>query len=231
MKATLWDSISVHALSPKVSSVAHIFFSRILKAFSLCANLLDSSLGMSSDDSPDCRTTKEITKLFWNSVGFCVAKGGQWFKLTMPPAREDASLEILEEKAVLDVCVPASTGSIGVILAAARSSTFLATAIVSTLLNKSGFKLTKFQNHMIHVPWWQGKGTYFTDANLLMPGTGRKSNLKLPWVMSNLASIFAGTIVWTLAFVITEAWMKAVFTPMTAYVWMAALQGTDNTSF
>lgn len=54
----------------------------------------------------------------------------------MAPAREDDILEIFEEKAALDTCAAASAGITGVILAAARSSTFLATAKVSTLMDK-----------------------------------------------------------------------------------------------
>lgn len=54
----------------------------------------------------------------------------------MPPAREDAILEIFEEKVSLVTCAATSDGIIGVILAAARSSTFLATAKVSTLFEK-----------------------------------------------------------------------------------------------
>ena len=54
----------------------------------------------------------------------------------MLSAREDAIFEIFEKKVSLDICVAESAGIIGVILAAARSSTFLATAKVSTLLKK-----------------------------------------------------------------------------------------------
>lgn len=47
-------------------------------------------------------------------------------------ATEEATLDIFEEKVPLDTST--ADGTIGVILAAARSSTFLAMAKVSTLL-------------------------------------------------------------------------------------------------
>ena len=54
----------------------------------------------------------------------------------MLPSREDAILESLEEEVCLDSRAAAPAGIIGVILAAARSSTFLAIAKVSTLLKE-----------------------------------------------------------------------------------------------
>lgn len=56
-------------------------------------------------------------------------------ELTILLASVDAILDILEVKASLDSCTACLAGIIGVILAAARSSTFLATAKVSTLLD------------------------------------------------------------------------------------------------
>lgn len=76
MKAALRDSISVHALIPKVSNAAHIFFSKALGNFSLLAILLGRSTGMISDDA-DCKTTSEITALIWNRPDVCVGKGGE----------------------------------------------------------------------------------------------------------------------------------------------------------
>lgn len=64
-------------------------------------------------------------------------------KLTMPPAIEDAILEILETNVSLDSCAVAAAGTTCVILAAARSSTFLATANVSTLLKEEKVLLHK----------------------------------------------------------------------------------------
>lgn len=57
--------------------------------------------------------------------------------------REDATLEIFEVKVSLDTRAATSAGIIGVDLAAARSSTFLATATVSTLLEKGKIILRK----------------------------------------------------------------------------------------
>lgn len=61
----------------------------------------------------------------------------------MLPAREDAIHEIFEEKDSLDNRFATSAGIIGVNLAAARSSTFLATAKVSTLLETGKTALRK----------------------------------------------------------------------------------------
>jgi len=60
-------------------------------------------------------------------------------KLTNPPLREDAkeaNLEAIIEVNVLDANLVDFIGIIGVILSAARSSTFLAMAKVSTLQEK-----------------------------------------------------------------------------------------------
>lgn len=75
--------------------------------------------------------------------------------LTISLAREDDIFEIRAEKISLDSCDATSAGTTGVILAAARSSTFLATAKVSTLLRekKICFRKTKYQNWAISVTW------------------------------------------------------------------------------
>lgn len=66
-------------------------------------------------------------------------------------SKEDVILEILEEKVCLDSRVAVSAGIIGVILAAARSSTFLATAKVSTLLKENVKKSKKKNSKLFNV--------------------------------------------------------------------------------
>ena len=61
-------------------------------------------------------------------------KIGPGIKRTKPPNVEDATLDVIAElKDSLENCLVTSAGTIGVILAAAISSTFLAIARVSTL--------------------------------------------------------------------------------------------------
>lgn len=67
MKAALRDSISVHALIPKVSIAAHIFFSKALGSFSLWTVLIGRSTGIISDDA-DCKITTGFTTLVWKMV-------------------------------------------------------------------------------------------------------------------------------------------------------------------
>lgn len=85
----------------------------------------------------------------------------------MPPVTEDAILEIFELREAFESCDAVSDEISGVLLAAGRSSTFLAMATVSAC----------------------------ADAIVLMPWSDRNSTFKLPLTMSILAFICAGTAV------------------------------------
>lgn len=136
---------------------------------------------------------------------------------------------ILEERISLERGFKTLSGMMGVILAAARSSMFLATARVSTLLKET--ELNNMSSKEIF--FLQGKGnvlkdqTYCTAAMCSGTETGRASILKLPSVMSSLAAILAGTIEFSLALEISTAWSMAVLTPITANVFTATLEAED----
>lgn len=85
-------------------------------------------------------------------------------------ATEEATLDIFEEKVPLDTST--ADGTIGVILAAARSSTFLAMAKVSTLLENEIIEATKISNKLVDSCYLM-TSTYRADAILLTPLRGR----------------------------------------------------------
>lgn len=75
------------------------------------------------------------------------------------------------------------------------------------------------------------KSTYCTDAMWLIIWTGKASILKLPLTISSFAVNLAETIVCTSTLAIRAAWMKAVFTPITANVCIAMLKGEETVNF
>lgn len=118
-------------------------------------------------------------------------------------------------------------GMIGVIFAAGKSSIFLATAIVSTLLKEKELRLQRWIHHTSDTSVWTVRKAYCTAATSSGTETGRASILKWPSVTSSLAAILAGTMELSLALEIRADWSMAVFTPITANVFTTMLKGED----
>lgn len=125
-KVALRDSISAQAFIPNVWVATHNFLQKALGTFNLLIFDHFMSTGRLSNDSGCKITMRSYSKCD------CIEK----IKKIPPTIIESREDDILEDIEVTFILVKVSTGRIGVILAAARSSTFLATATVSTLFEK-----------------------------------------------------------------------------------------------